>query len=92
MFSLFILLLILKGDLTAFTVCPRSSDPFYIATYYIEWVTTSWIYSQKKYITNNLIFPTRFLQSFNQFLPKKIYLHKTEHISANQKKLHNYQL
>ena len=24
------------------TVCPRSSDPFYIATYYIKWVTTSW--------------------------------------------------
>ena len=24
------------------TVCPRSSDPFYIVTYYIEWVSTSW--------------------------------------------------
>ena len=24
------------------TVCPRSSDPFYIVTYYIKWVTTSW--------------------------------------------------
>ena len=24
------------------TVCPRSSDPFYTVTYYIEWVTTSW--------------------------------------------------
>ena len=23
------------------TVCPRSSDPFYI-TYYLKWVTTSW--------------------------------------------------
>ena len=23
-----------------FTVCPRSSDPFYIVTYYIKWVTT----------------------------------------------------
>ena len=23
------------------TICPRSSYPFYIATYYIEWVTTS---------------------------------------------------
>ena len=23
------------------TVCPRSSDPFYIVTYYIKWVTTS---------------------------------------------------
>ena len=27
------------------TVCPRSSYPFYIVTYYINWVTTSWTYS-----------------------------------------------
>ena len=25
-----------------YTVCPRSSDQFYILTYYIKWVTTSW--------------------------------------------------
>ena len=25
-----------------FTVCPRSSDPFYIVTDYVNWVTTSW--------------------------------------------------
>ena len=24
------------------TVCPRSSDPIYIVTYYIKWVTASW--------------------------------------------------
>ena len=24
------------------TVCQRSSDPLYIVTYYIKWVTTSW--------------------------------------------------
>ena len=24
------------------TICPRSSDPIYIVTYYIKWVTTSW--------------------------------------------------
>ena len=23
------------------TVCPRSSDPFYVVTYYIKWVITS---------------------------------------------------
>ena len=28
-----------------FIVCPRSSDPFYVVTYYIRWVTTSWTYS-----------------------------------------------
>ena len=27
------------------TVCPRSSDSFYVVTYYIKWVTTSWTYS-----------------------------------------------
>ena len=27
------------------TVCPGSSDQFYIVTYYIKWVTTSWTYS-----------------------------------------------
>ena len=26
------------------TEVPRSSDPFYIVTYYIKWVTTSWTY------------------------------------------------
>ena len=25
-----------------YTVCPKSSDPFYIVTYYIKWVTSSW--------------------------------------------------
>ena len=30
---------------TVSTVCPRSSDPFYIVSYYIKWVTTSWTYS-----------------------------------------------
>ena len=28
-------------DLWTYTVCPESSDPFYILTYYIKWVTTS---------------------------------------------------
>ena len=26
-------------------VCPRSSDPFYVVTYYIKWATTSWTYN-----------------------------------------------
>ena len=29
------------------TVCPRSSDPFYIVSYYVTWVTTSWAYCRK---------------------------------------------
>ena len=28
------------------TVCPGSSDPFYIVSYYINWVTSSWTYSR----------------------------------------------
>ena len=26
-------------------MCPRSSDPFYVVTYSIKWVTTTWTYS-----------------------------------------------
>ena len=29
------------------TVCPRSSDPFYVETYYIKWVTTSRAYNKQ---------------------------------------------
>ena len=36
------------------TVCPRSSDPFYIVTYYIKWVTTSWTHSIIFCYTNNV--------------------------------------
>ena len=32
-------------SLTKSTLCPRSCDPFYIVSYYIKWVTTSWAYS-----------------------------------------------
>ena len=27
------------------TMCPGSSDPFYIVSYYMKWVTTSWAHS-----------------------------------------------
>ena len=27
------------------TICSGSSDPFYIVSYYIKWVTTSWTHS-----------------------------------------------
>ena len=29
----------------SYAVCPRSSDPIYIVTYYVKWVTTFWTYS-----------------------------------------------
>ena len=28
-----------------YTVCPGSSDPFYVVSYNIKWVTTSWTHS-----------------------------------------------
>ena len=28
------------------TICPRSSDPYCIVSYYIKWVTTSWTYNK----------------------------------------------
>ena len=31
--------------LTHVTVCPRSSYPVYIVTYYMKWVTTAWTHS-----------------------------------------------
>ena len=37
------------------TVCPRSSDPFYIVIYYMKWVTTSWTYSSMLYVQTNLV-------------------------------------
>ena len=30
------------------TICPGSSDPFYIVSYYIKWVTSSWTHSINK--------------------------------------------
>ena len=30
------------------TVCPRSSDPFYIVISYIKWVTTYWTDGRRK--------------------------------------------
>ena len=29
---------------TVGTVCPVSSDPYHIVSYYMKWVTTSWTY------------------------------------------------
>ena len=44
-----------------FTVCPGSSDPFYIVFYYIKWVTIYWTYSTTlrpcEYFLENVIYP-----------------------------------
>ena len=33
------------GHYSTYTIFPGSSDPFYIVSYYIKWVTTSWTHS-----------------------------------------------
>ena len=38
------------------TVCPRSSDPFYVVSYYIKWVTTSWAHSIREPYYHFLVF------------------------------------
>ena len=52
-----------------FTVCPRSSDPFYIVAYYIYWVTISWTdgnnfsSEQRKIVHKTVIYATN-LESY----------------------------
>ena len=36
-----------------YTMCPRSSDPFYIVSYYIKWVITSWTHSIYFFLSQN---------------------------------------
>ena len=52
----------LLGVVKKYTVCPKSSVPFYIVTYYIKWVTTSWTY-------NKGIFDLMFSFTFDRFPP-----------------------
>ena len=35
-----------RRQVNTYTVCPRSSGPFYGVTYFIKWVPTSWTYSK----------------------------------------------
>ena len=51
-FKFFAFILIMKpnGIFLIHTVCPGGSVPFYIVSYYIKWVTTSWTYSTRRKI------------------------------------------
>ena len=40
-FNIYCVILWMVGNFSD-TLCPKSSDPFYIVTYYIKWVTTHW--------------------------------------------------
>ena len=55
-----------------YTVCPRSSDPFYVVTYYSKLVTTSWAYSKYHGMTELvdmflLLFDAKSTRSLVQF-------------------------
>ena len=41
-----------------YTICQGSSDPYYIITIYMKWVTTSWTYSMQidKTVCHRIIF------------------------------------
>ena len=48
-----------EDSLPKTTICPRSSDPYYIVTYYIKWVTllrhTVFFLSFSAYCLDNLV-------------------------------------
>ena len=52
------------------TVCPRSSYPFYIVTYCLKWITTSWTYSTCTQIDDK---PYNKISSFSLFTINVIY-------------------
>ena len=45
------------------TVCPRGSDPFYIVSYYIKWVTSSWTHSSSNAVSQ--IFENKVMSPFD---------------------------
>ena len=52
------------------TMCPRSSDPYYIVTYYMKRVTTSWTYSTLSALSVNELQ----LKNYSQgYVSKEIY-------------------
>ena len=65
------------------TVCPRSSDPLYLVSYYIKWVTTSWTYGRwvdGRYIYIYIQY-TSLIAAYGQFdlslsLTKEYYVHR----------------
>ena len=48
------------------TICPRSSDLFYIVSYYIKWVTTSWTHSLIDSLEVNISSALQHLQLLNR--------------------------
>ena len=63
-----------------YTIFPRSSDPYYIVTYYIKWVTTSWTHSIYIYIC---IYWDRRIVRACQYFPYQNKTIRLEHILGN---------
>ena len=60
------------------TVCPRSSDPSYVVTYYIKWVNTSWTYS---IISKTMTKPVMFsICNLFQGIPREILLESSDSV------------
>ena len=53
----------IRSDFSGSTVCPRSSDPFYILTYYIKWVTGQTVGHKRRLLNLSKIFTKEFLKS-----------------------------
>ena len=75
------------------TVYPRSSDPFYILTYYIKWLPTSWtddiileIFRIFTWNGRSMWFVRLFLPVCNTNIPILRYLH---HCANNTDKIHD---
>ena len=54
-----------------YTVCPKSSDPFYIVSYYIKWVTTSLTHSIYLIICANFWITRSTYPPFFMFCPQE---------------------
>ena len=54
-----------RGGFSSHTICPRSNDPFYIASKYVKWETTSWTFSCSRCIhfllSSSILSPRKFI-------------------------------
>ena len=76
----------LKYDRIVHTVCPEGSDPFYIVSYYINWVTTSWTHSKSAQVYNKSVFSKNvsYQHSWNIiFIEKMLYGETHNYVNEN---------
>ena len=76
------------------SVCPGSSDPFYIVSYYIKWVTTSWTYRDIARLLVGILFQIKLYIVFTSLLniwalmilpiKMKVLIQELSFLTANQ--------